>query len=503
MAKLNIRDGKGNERVHELADDVTTLGRGSGNIIRVKDKEASRNHCRIEKTADGHKLVDLGSRNGTKVNDTKVHNQTLKHGDRIVIGDFVLVYDLPGALTAEDLGATVDVAPIDEKTVNLPPASDGKPKYVVEVVEGKDRGKVFELGSETLTIGRLSANTYPIDDESASSYHSEISKEPTGYFITDLGSTNGTKVAGEKIVKTRLSPGAEIMIGTTKMLFKNVGAKAEEDEVFGTVVLDTERLERELAEDEAKSRVAFLVRLGVAVVVLAVIGVVVYLGVVVGGGAKTAAIPGNEIANFSFDRGVSDRGDPQDWRSMGGRYTPWQVLTDTDRSEENASKGALVVEREDQAAPDEYAECYTPVDVATDRLYTIGGWIKTDNAQGAYGLRVRWLGQGDRKATSQVYVMGAQTQWRPIEGKVSPRRGLGAPSSPASRSATRARSTSMTSTSSRAIRRRLRTTRSPSTRSRSSRPPPASLMSGVGSRTRCARRGCSWSARKMRRARRR
>jgi pSer/pThr/pTyr-binding forkhead associated (FHA) protein len=417
MAKLLITDGTGAKREHDLVDDVTTMGRGSGNIIQVKDKEASRTHCRIEKTPDGgHRLVDLKSRNGVKVNGVKVENQALKHMDKISIGDFVLVYDSPTAITAEDLGATVDVAPIDEKSVS--PSSGGAPKYVIEVVEGADKGKTFDLGAETLTIGRKSSNKYHINDESASSFHAEISKEPTGYYLTDLGSTNGTKVAGEKVVKTRLSPGTEITIGTTKMVFKNVGAAAEEDEIFGTVVLDTERLERELAEDEASARAALLKRTGIVVGVIAVAVGVIVMGVFT---ASKPEIAGNRISNYSFDAGVNERGEPEGWRrGVGGRLTPWQVLTDVDRNDTASSKGALVVERDSQAAADEYAECYTPVDVATDRAYTLGGWIRTENAQGAYGLRIRWVGSEKRTATSQVYVMGTQTEWREIKRIVMP-----------------------------------------------------------------------------------
>ena len=47
MAKLIIRDGKGGEQVHEITDDVTTVGRSSANLVQIKEDKASRQHFRI------------------------------------------------------------------------------------------------------------------------------------------------------------------------------------------------------------------------------------------------------------------------------------------------------------------------------------------------------------------------------------------------------------------------------------------------------------------------
>jgi len=290
MPKLVIRDPKGGERTHELVDPITTVGRGSKNTIQCKDREASRQHCRIEQTDSGYRLVDNRSRNGTILNGQKIDVQDLRPGDVITIGDFKLQYDPPEGVEDEDFAATVEVSPLSEKEAGSPRATggggDGKPQYVLEVLEGRQAGERFELGNDPLTIGRNSANKFKLDDESGSSFHAEITKEPTGYFITDLGSTNGTRVAGEKIVKTRLGPGTEIQIGTTKMRFVNVGAPAEEDEVFGTVVLDTERLERELAEDEVRARAAFVRRAAMGVAgIVAIVGIY-FIGTAILGGTS-------------------------------------------------------------------------------------------------------------------------------------------------------------------------------------------------------------------------
>jgi len=432
MSKLVIRDPKGGERTHELVDPITTVGRGSKNTIQCKDREASRQHCRIEKTDSGYRLVDNRSRNGTILNGQKTDVQDLRPGDVITIGDFKLQYDPPEGVEDEDFAATVEVSPLSEKEAASPRSSggggDGNPQYVLEVFEGSQAGQRFELGNDALTIGRNSANKFKLDDESGSSFHAEINKEPTGYFITDLGSTNGTRVAGEKIVKTRLGPGTEIQIGTTKMRFVNVGAPAEEDEVFGTVVLDTERLERELAEDEVRARAAFIRRAAMGVAgLVAVVGIFFVGRWVLGRAARDPdkRVVGNVLENSSFSGGQGDDGAPADWRVEAGRYTPWSVKR-VDRVagtlEENAA--ALVVAREGEARIDEYTQCRArkEFDVKVGKSYQLGGWIKAPDAQGAYGFRVTWMPRRgvDRTAVEQAYVTGSQNSWKRKDGVFTP-----------------------------------------------------------------------------------
>lgn len=67
-------------------DDALTIGRGRGNSIVLDDMLVSRHHVRITADDDGLVLQDLGSRNGTYVNDARVQRTSLHEGDRIGIG---------------------------------------------------------------------------------------------------------------------------------------------------------------------------------------------------------------------------------------------------------------------------------------------------------------------------------------------------------------------------------------------------------------------------------
>ncbi|MBI2919727.1 MAG: FHA domain-containing protein [Planctomycetes bacterium] len=91
MAVLKLRIG-GKEETFPINQDITILGRSTENAIYVDDRQASRNHCQVERFAGGWKLVDLASRNGTRVNGTTVNQHVLRSGDRIEIGETVITF---------------------------------------------------------------------------------------------------------------------------------------------------------------------------------------------------------------------------------------------------------------------------------------------------------------------------------------------------------------------------------------------------------------------------
>ena len=63
-----------------------TIGRGQDNDIVFPDHTVSRKHARITRTENGYRLTDLGSFNGTFVNDRSIRETRLNHKDRIKIG---------------------------------------------------------------------------------------------------------------------------------------------------------------------------------------------------------------------------------------------------------------------------------------------------------------------------------------------------------------------------------------------------------------------------------
>jgi hypothetical protein len=93
MLKLLLKDSKG-YREQEFPQDSVTIGRAADSTIVLDHTKVSRNHARIERAADGYRISDLGSGNGTVVNGTKVISCVLFRGDQIRIGETeILVLD--------------------------------------------------------------------------------------------------------------------------------------------------------------------------------------------------------------------------------------------------------------------------------------------------------------------------------------------------------------------------------------------------------------------------
>ncbi len=75
-----------------LADDTVRIGRGSENHVALHSDSVSRQHARIERRHDGYHLIDLGSTNGTYVNDVLIRERKLRRGDQLKVGDTILKF---------------------------------------------------------------------------------------------------------------------------------------------------------------------------------------------------------------------------------------------------------------------------------------------------------------------------------------------------------------------------------------------------------------------------
>ena len=77
----------------ELGAETVTIGRMPSCTVPIADPKASREHCAIRPAPDGFTLADLGSTNGTLVNNARVTTRDLRDGDVITIGSTAIRFE--------------------------------------------------------------------------------------------------------------------------------------------------------------------------------------------------------------------------------------------------------------------------------------------------------------------------------------------------------------------------------------------------------------------------
>jgi pSer/pThr/pTyr-binding forkhead associated (FHA) protein len=92
-------------------------------------------------------------------------------------------------------------------------------EITLRVLDGSDRGKVFDDLPTPVTIGREEGNSIQLNDERVSRFHLKIQTDRDKVVLTDLQSTNGTKVNGEDIQLRILRYGDLITVGRSTLLF--------------------------------------------------------------------------------------------------------------------------------------------------------------------------------------------------------------------------------------------------------------------------------------------
>jgi pSer/pThr/pTyr-binding forkhead associated (FHA) protein len=215
-----------NGRELVLNSGLNTVGRESADVV-LPDPTVSRRHAQVTLT-EGQLLVeDLGSTNGTFVGGRPIRSgesATAFAGDAIRFGNVNLTLALPGgparpADAAAQVAAPVAAAPSEDR---------GEPVATLRLADGIE----FSLYEGVNSIGRRSSNNIVLPDAFASGRHAEIECRTDGTAtLTDLGSTNGTFVNGERVTPNTplpLSNGSAFRLAKSEVTFVSAAAPTDD-----------------------------------------------------------------------------------------------------------------------------------------------------------------------------------------------------------------------------------------------------------------------------------
>ncbi len=234
-----------NGREYPLKRGVNIVGREGADVL-LPDRSVSRRHAQFDVSANGTTtVVELGSTNGSRHGATPLQPGqlvTLKDGDELRFGAIRLTLRIPPptvkaiasaapkaggntAIGAKPLAALPSLSG-DAEPVPAPVApSEGAEAQVGPRLTGVGANKLSHfIGTvEETTVGRKPDNALMITtDPYVSGKHAVILFENGRYKVMDLGSTNGTRWNGRKMlpqVPQSLADGDEIIFGQTPFTF--------------------------------------------------------------------------------------------------------------------------------------------------------------------------------------------------------------------------------------------------------------------------------------------
>lgn len=228
-----VRSGD-SETAPEITFDAPRIiiGRGDGCEVRLPDPSVSHRHASVRQRGSDYLLFDEDSTNGTFVGTLRLTSgapRVVRSGDLVRVGRVWLELHIhPAPPTADAGGVTRDIALGLVADALAAQGEAATPK--VRVAKGRDAGRELDLTEpgRGYVVGRGSADL-ALDDPDASRRHVEITRSGGRLLVRDLGSKNGTRLAGEALepdVSTRWIAGADLVIGSDHLTWEDPVAEA-------------------------------------------------------------------------------------------------------------------------------------------------------------------------------------------------------------------------------------------------------------------------------------
>ncbi|GCE18880.1 FAD-dependent oxidoreductase [Dictyobacter kobayashii] len=240
-------------------ETLVTIGRQPGVDLVVNEGSISRRHAQIS-YQDGHYVVvDLKSLNGTFLNEQRLTaeqpyplkiNDVLRFGNTVTFCFLLRPLDFDSLAPARQKLAGPPVTakrPAQKLDENLLPvgAAQPLPSAIVNALKvtpaliilpanakgGKKqspRVQLLQNNTKSVTLGRETGNDIELSDLVASRRHAEVFATAEGFYIRDLGSSNGVIVNQSPIDRPyRLSHGDHILLGSTIIFFVDLQSGQE------------------------------------------------------------------------------------------------------------------------------------------------------------------------------------------------------------------------------------------------------------------------------------
>jgi pSer/pThr/pTyr-binding forkhead associated (FHA) protein len=209
MAKLILSFNGSIVKEYPLDKEVLTIGRKPDNDIHIDNLAVSGNHAKILTILNDSFIEDLGSTNGTFINDKKISKHALKNGELILIGKHELRYmnanaesgagdfektmiirpDAAGMPETEEANRDIEksIGKIAADLASAGTTTTGPGAAKLQLVSGTNAGKELQLTKILTTLGKPGVQV------------AAITRRPTGYFLllVDGGKENKSPLVND------------------------------------------------------------------------------------------------------------------------------------------------------------------------------------------------------------------------------------------------------------------------------------------------------------------
>lgn len=174
----------------ELDKQQLVIGRDAKNGINLSDPSVSRRHALLTCALDEYFIEDLGSTNGTLLNDRPVTKHILKSGDQLQIGEYVLSFERaePELVGAYDDPEKTQVIRAKPKPPPIPRHPQIAPKTAtLKYFSGPRKGESEKIDRSLYTLGKPGGDV------------AVIARRSQGFYLMKIGKNSVPSINNKKV----------------------------------------------------------------------------------------------------------------------------------------------------------------------------------------------------------------------------------------------------------------------------------------------------------------
>lgn len=262
-----------------LKPGANQLGSAPESLVVLDHPGVAPRHCQLHLGASGV-MLDVPPGMEVTVNGRPVNGlMALRDGDSLFLDQLearltALDPANDASVVATPATASAPVAAAPPAAQTAVPANDelfattvrqALPRFIMRGVSGSMFGRTFGLLG-VVTLGRSPECTVRIDEPGISRMHARLVPTETGVLLEDLGSTNGSFINGQRVLRGEVNPGDELGFDTLRFRLAPAGQSQ------GPVQVPAQAARRDTANSGGKG-----VWIGVGVAALAVVAATLFL----------------------------------------------------------------------------------------------------------------------------------------------------------------------------------------------------------------------------------